>query len=187
MSLFVAIRPDENASADLEDAVGRVRRLPSTQALRWQPSSQWHVTVSFLGDVDDDEIVDDVAERLGALAARAPIRELRLVGAGCFGRQILWVGLAGDQALAALTAMSAAIPSLVRGSGVRPDRRPWRPHLTIGRARHGDAGPAAAALAGYAGPPWDATSLLLIRSTGGPHPTHRVAHEITLTGPGGPA
>jgi 2'-5' RNA ligase len=178
MSLFVAVRPDEDASADLQGAVERVRRLRSAQALRWQPPAHWHVTVAFLGDVADDAVIDDVADRLDALADRDPVPGLRLAGAGCFGRQVLWVGLGG--AIDDLASISEQIPSLVRGSGVRPDRRPWRPHLTLARARHGDARALADALGGYRGPTWSAASLLLIRSTGGPHPEHRVVHEIIL-------
>jgi 2'-5' RNA ligase len=185
MSLFVAVRPDEDASADLQGAVERVRRLRSAQALRWQPPEHWHVTVAFLGDVEDHAVIDDVAERLDTLTGRGPVPGLRLAGAGCFGRQILWVGLGGS--VDDLAGISDRIPSLVRGSGVRPDRRPWRPHLTLARARHGDARAIAGALADYDGPTWSPPGLLLIRSTGGPHPTHQVVHEITLSGSSGTA
>jgi RNA 2',3'-cyclic 3'-phosphodiesterase len=181
MSLFVAIRPDDRATEDLQHAVDRVRRQPSAEGLRWQPPSQWHVTLAFLGD-PADEVVDAVAERLDLMRGRPVVEGLHLAGAGCFGRQILWIGLGGDDAIASLTELAAAIPPLVRGTGAHPDRRPWRPHLTVARARHGDARPVADALTTYAGPSWTATGVLLVRSTGGPRPAHAVVHAVSLEG-----
>ena len=181
MSLFVAIRPDEAAVEDLRDALEPVRRLPLAQSLRWRPAKQWHVTVAFLGDADEG-VTDEVTERITDLSLPA-VPGLRLRGAGCFGRQILWIGVGNDDALVRLTRAAGAIPPRLRGLGLDVDRRPWRGHLTVARARTGDARAAAVALAGYAGPTWGADELLVIRSTGGPRPSHHVVRAIPLTDP----
>lgn len=181
MSLFVAIRPDERALEDLSDALEPVRRLPAAGALRWQPPWQWHITLAFLGDPGED-VTDEVAERITAIGLQA-IPGIRLAGADCFGRQILWIGIGGDEERRRLATSAAAIPARLRGLGLDVDRRPWRGHLTVARARNGDARTAAMALASYSGPPWTAQELLVIRSTGGPHPTHHVVHTIALGDP----
>ena len=181
MSLFIAVRPDERASEDLQDALGRVRRLPPAQDLRWQPEWQWHVTVAFLGDPPDD-VDDEVVDRLDPVIRRAPVRDVRMAGAGCFGRQIVWIGIESGDARDQLSALASGIPPLLRGTGVQVDRRPWRPHVTVARARRGDAARAADLLADYAGPPWTVDELLVIRSTGGPRPEHRVIHRLGLRG-----
>lgn len=180
MSLFVAVRPGDDAIDDLQHSLERVRRMPVASELRWQPPTQWHVTLAFLGE-DDAHVADDVAERLGALEERAAISGIRVSGAGCFGRQILWMGLADADAVTTLGGIAAAIPPLLRGSGVSLDRRPWSPHLTVARARHGDARPLVDILAGYDGPTWSVDELLLIRSMGGPHPAHHVVATIPLS------
>lgn len=182
MSLFVAIRPDEAAVDDLSDALEPVRRLPLAQSLRWQPPSQWHVTLAFLGDADED-VTDEVAERITDLALEA-ITGVALRGAGCFGRQILWIGIGDDDARQRMASAAGAIPPRLRGLGLDIDRRPWRGHLTVARARTGDARAVADALAGYRGPAWDAGELLVIRSTGGPRPAHHVVRAIPLAGQG---
>lgn len=176
MSLFVAVRPDAAAVEDLEDAVARIRREPAAQVLHWLAPSRWHVTVAFLGDGDADA-ADAVAQRL-AHPAPPLVRGLRLAGSGCFGRQVLWVGLAGGPPRAALATLAAGIPGRLRGVGLTVDRRPWQGHLTVARSRGGDARPAARLLAGYAGPPWDVTELLVVESSGGPNPAHRVLHSV---------
>lgn len=181
MSLFVAIQPDDRAVEDLSDALQPVRRMPAAAALRWQPESQWHITLAFLGDADED-VTDEVADRVTALGLPA-IPGIRLAGADCFGRQILWIGIGGDEERARLAISAAAIPPRLRGLGLDVDRRPWRGHLTVARARNGDARTAAMALASYSGPPWTAHELLVIRSTGGPRPAHHVVHAIALADP----
>ena len=181
MSLFVAVRPDAGAVEDLQHALEPMRRMPVADVLRWQPPSQWHVTLAFLGDPDDD-VAEAVAERLADLEAWTPVTGLSLAGAGCFGRQVLWLGMADDDALDGLRALQAALPPRLRGTGATVDRRPWRPHLTIARARHGDARAAAAVLSGYRGPRWDVDEVLLVRSSGGPHPDHRVTASVRLGG-----
>lgn len=181
MSLFVAVRPDAEAVEDLQHALDRVRRLPLAEPLRWQPPAQWHVTMAFLG-ADDPAIADEVGERLTTLSSHAPVDRLVIAGAGCFGRQILWMDLADAEAVAALAGLAAAIPPLLRGSGATVDRRPWRPHLTVARARHGDARGLVPALDAYRGTMWTVSELLLIRSTGGPHPDHHVMRRIALDG-----
>lgn len=184
MSLFVAVRPDDEAVEDLQHRLESVRRLPAAEALRWQPPGQWHVTLAFLG-TDDVAVADEVAERLLALRAQPPIDSVQLVGAGAFGPPILWMGLGDAKAVVRMSAIAERIPSLLRGSGADVDRRPWRPHLTIARARHGDVRPIIGALDSYRGPTWRIDEVLLVRSTGGPHPAHDVVASIALTG--GPA
>lgn len=181
MSLFVAVRPSDAAVEDLQDALEAVRRLPVARDLRWQPPGQWHITLAFLGE-DSPDLEADVCDRLAALEQRAPVHGLRISGAGCFGRQVLWMDVREDDAVTALAGVCTAIPPLLRGSGAQLDRRPWRPHLTVARARHTDARPVVPLLSAYLGPPWDADEVLVVRSTGGPHPDHHVAKRIPLAG-----
>ncbi len=181
MSLFVAVRPDESAIEDLDDLLSRVRRDPAARDLRWQPPGHWHVTLAFLGD-PDDLVADEIAERLRPLSAVPAVRDLRLQGAGQFGGQVIWMGLAPGPGLDALGILANRIPPLMRGSGAIADWRPWRAHLTVARARRGTAGRVVDTLAGYSGPPWDAAEVLLIRSSGGPHPAHQVLMHVPLDG-----
>jgi 2'-5' RNA ligase len=177
MSLFVAIHPDERAVEDLQDAVHVARRL--VPGVSWQPPGLWHLTLAFLGD-PDEEVADVVADRLDELGDQHVIDNVRLSGSGCFGGQIVWIGLAPGPALDRLAALAHDIPRLLRGSGAQTDWRQWKPHLTVGRARRGGGQAAAGALSGYSGPAWSTASLSLVRSTGGPQPTHRVVHAVAL-------
>ena len=178
MSLFVAVRPEAGAIEDLQEAVQSLRRLPSAADVRWTSPDLWHITLGFLGD-PDDAVDEEVAERLRDWSDHAPIHGVRIASSGAFGRQILWAGVEEGASRDRLAAFARALPSLVRGSGAVPDRRTWRPHLTIGRMRRGSPVPFVDALRGYRGPEWPVTEVELIRSTGGPRPHHEILARIS--------
>lgn len=159
MRLFAAVRPPPAALAHAAAAVEAVRaREPGP---RWVPPQRWHLTLAFYGEVPEDR-VGPLQARLDHALAGAAAPTLALRGAGAFRRQVLWLGVTGD--VAALRGLAA---------GLDPDARPYRPHLTVARLR-GDPDPtsALAALSAYAGPPWVAAQLHLVRSHLGPEPRY---------------
>jgi len=146
---------------------------------------QWHVTLVFLGEVEDgrrDDVIDAVDRAAEGLTGRP---QLCLAGGGTFGRgrfTVLWAGLGGD--VPALRAASAAVSAALRKARLPFDRKPFRPHLTI--ARPGDRLPREAiradveALRGYEGPTWTLGEIALVRSHLGPHPTYDILHTAPL-------
>ncbi len=55
MRMFVALRPPDAALAELAAVAAPVRRS-APKALRWTNPDQWHVTLTFLGDVPEDAV-----------------------------------------------------------------------------------------------------------------------------------
>lgn len=171
MRLFVAVTPPAAELQRLDQAVGAVRRQDGGP--RWTPMERWHITLAFLGEVDE-AAPDALTDQLAAITA-APMT-LRLVGAGTFPRsgppQVLWVGLDGD--LDALGTLAKNVSRAAKSARIRLDRKAFRPHLTIGRWRRGDPADraTAAALASYQGNSFDVTEMALIRSHLGPKPRY---------------
>lgn len=159
MRLFVAVVPPPEVRAHLAAAVAPVRTAHPD--LQWVPSERWHLTLAFYGEVADDDL-PRVSRRVArAVRGVAPIG-LSFAGAGRFGDRVLWVGVTGERERLRAVAEAAAT-----------DGRRYRPHLTVARVRRG--GPprdAAEALATYAGPPWTADEVRLVRSHLGPQPRH---------------
>lgn len=184
MSLFVAIHPSEAAACHLQSAIGRVRGDPQSPALQWIPSARWHVTLAFLGEVDEDRTTAACIRLDGVGRVVAPIEELHLAGSGTFGRRVLWIAVraANGNQSPRLSALARLVAAAMRRERIAVERTTWQPHLTVARARQGDPSMAAASLADYEGPAWPVDRLDLIRSTGGPNPTHDVLHSTALTG-----
>lgn len=129
---FVAVE----LSDDMLDAVAaRIERCPTPEAgLRWTGRAQWHVTVQFLGAVDDLGALE------GALreATRAvPPPTVRLGGGGAFPKRrrgnVLWLGVM--EGGAELDGLAAAVTSATARVGFERERRPFRPHVTLARSR----------------------------------------------------
>ena len=164
MRTFVAVRPPP-AAVDHLRAV-----LPS-----WPSAPErWHVTLAFLGELEDPL---RLVPGLSALCARRPPLELRLAGSGAFGRGgPVWVGVEGDRA--GLTALAGAVAAACRDAGADVERRPYRPHVTVGRRGRPDP----ARLAAYAGPSWTASEVELVESRLGRPVEHRVLERFPLLG-----
>ncbi len=130
--LFAAIELPAEVRTAIEVATAPLRT--SIAGFRWVPHENLHLTLVFIGWViagDLDPIVGTLDE---AVRPAAPFTA-RLGGAGRFpdrGRaRVLWVGFEdGADALAALAERARA------GVADRvTDARPFRPHVTVARAR----------------------------------------------------
>jgi 2'-5' RNA ligase len=192
--LFVAVYPPEPALDHLAEAIARLRLGAADAAgtnVRLAARPLWHVTLAFLGEVDDSRVAGAApaleAGVSGWLAAGTTAPALRLTGGGRFGRRrftVLWTGLAGD--VEGLRELSHEVRRALRRARLAPDRKPFRPHLTF--ARPGDRLPAEdlaadlAALAGYEGPPWRLDAVHLVASTLGAKPVHERIATVGLAG-----
>ncbi|HUF29345.1 MAG TPA: RNA 2',3'-cyclic phosphodiesterase [Gemmatimonadaceae bacterium] len=101
----------------------------------WVAHDNLHLTLQFLGDVDDERLAA-VAARLLEIAATHRRLLLDIGGAGAFpnlGRpRIVWMGVAPDPRLELLQ------HDLERGCeslGFPVEGRAFRPHITLGRIR----------------------------------------------------
>ena len=129
----------------------------------WRPArrEQWHVTLDFLGRVDNEVRVIDALTTVGRETAPFSIR---LGGSGSFPQggkgKVVWLGVVdGERELHGLaTAVRTALGSF--------DAQLFHPHLTVARSdRPRGARAIVAALdASPVGPSWDVDALELVSS-----------------------
>jgi len=175
--LFVALDVPLVAIDHLEAAVAAVQG--EQPDLRWVPAHRRHLTLAFLGEVEE-RVLPELTARLDRVARRHPALELRFAGAGRFGSKVLWVGVQGQRE--PLAGLAQSISAAARRAGVPIEERAHRPHVTLARSRTTslDLRPVVAALAGYAGPSWRARSFSLVRSRLGPQPEYEVLASYRL-------
>ncbi len=145
--LFLAVNPSEACHARIAEAVSRTCAL--APRARWVRMDGAHVTLVFLGAVDEARVPDVVEKVQGVVVRHAPLT-LRFEGAGCFGGRrprVLWVGVAGD--VPALGLVQKELTEALAELGHVPDERVFSPHLTLARAgwAGGDVGLLSAARA----------------------------------------
>lgn len=115
------------------------RRIASictgSDTARWVPEENLHVTLRFVGDVPED-IGEDVAR--GLERVRSQPFELNIAGAGHFGTdsqvRALWLGV---EPAPELLLLRDRIESAVVREGLAPERRKFKPHITVAYFRSG--------------------------------------------------
>jgi RNA 2',3'-cyclic 3'-phosphodiesterase len=122
--LFVAIRPPEPIRDLLIDV------MDDGADFRWQSDEQLHLTLRFIGEVERP-LANDLAHALGALSA--PTFELRLSGLGTFDHRSGGAIWAGVQPVEPVKDLAAKIERICQSIGLAPERRAFRPHITLAR------------------------------------------------------
>ncbi len=181
MRLFVALIPPPAAVEDL-DAFLEVRR--SAAPFRWALPEQLHLTLAFLGDVQEWRL-DELLERLARAAARRAAFELAIAGGGAFpnvGRaKVIWAGLdcATGEGAVELGRLATGARAAAAKSGIEVGGARFRPHVTV--ARLGVPAEVSAwvrLLDTYRGPSWTAGSIALVESHLGEGPRGRPRYDV---------
>lgn len=122
---FLALWPD----AQTRDALVRQSAGALPEAARPTHPADLHLTLVFLGELDAARVacVERVA---GALCA--PAFDLEIDRVGHFARsRVLWCGPSRTPQV--LQTLVGSLQSGLEGCGIAPERRPFRPHLTLAR------------------------------------------------------
>ncbi len=138
MRLFVAVELDD-AGRDLLDAYQR--RLASIdRAVKWVSPEQVHLTLKFLGEVEDQR-VPEVTQALDVLSDQAAF-DFEIGGVGTFGSprspRIVWAGVHVPNE--PLERLQKECEQWMADIGFAPEGRVFRPHLTLGRVKDFRAG-----------------------------------------------
>lgn len=81
MRLFVAVLPPSEVLAELDAVVAPLRDLPGAERLRWTAPQGRHLTLAFLGAVDEERL-PALEDGLAQAVLGHPVHRLRLAGAG---------------------------------------------------------------------------------------------------------
>jgi 2'-5' RNA ligase len=114
---------------------------------RWSPPENLHLTLRFIGEVDE-VVANDIDDMLTGLRA-APF-DLALMGCGSFGSKdphSLWIGVGPSPPLLHLV---ARIDSLLQRMGLAAETRKYTPHVTLARLKDAPAPRVQAFLADHA-------------------------------------
>ncbi|MFH1502941.1 MAG: RNA 2',3'-cyclic phosphodiesterase [Candidatus Eisenbacteria bacterium] len=180
---FVALELSEPAKAGILCVIDELRGRGVRAS--WSRVSTIHLTLRFLGDVEESEL-PDVVDAVRAAARTVPPFTMRTKGLGAFPSprrpRVFWAGIEGPDELYGLR---DAIEDGVVQLGFERERRRFHPHVTLGRLR--DSTPdAGELLTGLSVPveATDVTAVRVMRSTLAPSGArHDVVEELPLGGP----
>jgi 2'-5' RNA ligase len=120
---------------DVSGLKGAMDELSSVRNVRASPANQIHITLRFIGDIDERRIPDVVSAVEAACSGTKPF-EVSLKGAGCFPDarrpSVVWVGAEPSETLSGI---AGRLSKELDSRGIDYDRKPFKSHVTIGRCR----------------------------------------------------
>ena len=134
--LFIAINFDNPTLQALGEFQEKLINLNQGQPVRWVKPSIFHLTLHFL-PCKNQEQVEAVKNILARLAPQTRVFELAIGELGAFPNdsdpRVIKIDMkTKDQELANL---QASLGKELEKLGFEIDRRPWQPHLTLGRIK----------------------------------------------------
>jgi len=124
--LFTALEIPRNAAMSLSLLRGG---LPGA---RWIDVENYHITLRFIGDVDN-RTADEIVDRLDRI--ERPEFKIALSGTGSFGSKkphSVWAGVTPNPEM---TALQADMERICQRVGLPPEPRKFMPHVTLARLR----------------------------------------------------
>ena len=165
---FLAVPADPGWVQSARELVGRLES--SLPRAAWTRPQAWHLTLKFLGEIDEAS-ASRFADAIGGAVGGA---EIELDTRGAIGLpsgsrpRVLGVGFAPGPGIEALGALAAKAEAAAVRIGVVPDARPFRPHVTFARVRNPWPAAATASFRSevdrWSFPVWHVRSCVLYRS-----------------------
>jgi RNA 2',3'-cyclic 3'-phosphodiesterase len=153
LRLFVGVELDDPlraaSAAAAHDLERRLRSARSRLVVRWTPAQNLHITLWFVGHVQDDRAAV-IASSLQAPWS-VPAFPFTISGAGIFPAsgppRILWLGVASgaDRFADLYEDLARRFAPL----GYDRESRPYHPHITVGRVREADGAASRTARAAF--------------------------------------
>jgi 2'-5' RNA ligase len=142
---FLAVALSDEAREALRREISSLASaLPS---VRWVNVASLHLTLAFLGDLDDERLTAAHEATQAAASQGAPFA-LTLDRLGTFGAphapRVIWAGVSGE--VAALRRVQTTLAHELDQRGFPPQRQSFTPHLTLARIRERLSAPELTAL-----------------------------------------
>ena len=131
---FIAIDFPEETRKALEDIQKELKQCGS--GVRWVRPSSIHLTLKFLSNIHPTQ-VEDIALAVAQEVRDEPPITLGAAGLGAFPSRkkprVIWIGMEGE--VQRLSRIQARVENALEPLGFVREKRPFQPHLTIGRVK----------------------------------------------------
>lgn len=135
MRCFISVHLSDEIRSSIQKVIDDLR--PQSRAVRWVPAENLHLTLKFLGEVEEG-MVDEIRRLLAAVCGKYGSFGITFRGTGVFpnpGRpRVIWIGMDKDGSLGDL---AREVDEAMAALGFERERRAFTPHLTIGRVKDG--------------------------------------------------
>jgi 2'-5' RNA ligase len=132
---FVALTLDGSLHGPIQNLIEKL--ASSGAVVKWVVPHNIHVTLKFLGNVEESRLPDVYAACERAAAGSEPI-DLEVKTLGCFPNpnrpRVVWVGI--EQGSEAVGQLQKKVDRELERVGVPREKKKFKAHLTIGRVKN---------------------------------------------------
>ncbi len=132
---FIALELPQNVLSFLESLQSKLKR--DGVDIRWVQPQNIHLTLKFLGDIPFQKC-SEIEMALEEAGQRSAPMALCVKGLGVFpgikNPRVIWAGLGGETM--ALIDLQKRLESYLANLGIKKEKRSFKAHLTLGRAKH---------------------------------------------------
>lgn len=119
----------------LKETHTKLRNELKNEKIKWVERDHFHVTIFFLGDTREEQI-EQVDQMLASLVCEHAAFTIRLKGLGVFKNinkpRVLWAGIKDYEPIQEI---KQAVDRKMQAIGFNPDKREFKPHLTLARIK----------------------------------------------------
>ncbi len=134
MRLFIAIDLEPAIKSEIGSFIRQLKPLGGN--IRWVKTEGMHITLKFLGEVDESR-VESIKRAMDRTVAGFRRFRIELKGTGRFPERserprVLWIGVEGGQEISRL---QQVLEDELLKEGFQKETRAFIPHLTLGRVK----------------------------------------------------
>lgn len=131
---FVAVLIDEDLRKKISEVQEAVKKLAPD--VKWVSPENFHVTLKFLGNIDED-VVPKVSAAVDDAVRSHPPFDLTISGLGAFPSparaRVIWVGI--EDGREQLVHLASVVEKSLRKLGFQREEKSFKAHITIGRVK----------------------------------------------------
>ncbi|MFH1854724.1 MAG: RNA 2',3'-cyclic phosphodiesterase [Candidatus Omnitrophota bacterium] len=131
---FIGVNIGIPAKQQILELINHLKK--SNSDVKWVGEPQMHLTLKFLGDIEQDKI-PEISNTLKSIALKSSVFEISFSGIGAFPTinrpRIIWLGIGNGSDN--LRTLAALVEKEMENMGFTKEERDYKAHLTLGRVR----------------------------------------------------
>jgi 2'-5' RNA ligase len=134
--VFIAINLPQEIKDELGREIIKLKKENSRAHIKWVEPENLHLTLHFLGSLDDEKI-KQVIEEAQKIVSKYSAFEMSLGIIGCFPdpKRPRVIFVEAIESRGVVRQIHAELKSMLQKLGIETDTRPWQSHITLGRVK----------------------------------------------------
>ena len=132
---FIAVDFPIEIKAKIEEITTYFKTQLPSKVIKWVDANNMHLTLKFMGETPANQL-EPIKRAMQQVVNTFPIFEIAIENLGMYPNakkpRVVWLGISGEKNLISL---HKQIDQALKEIGIQPERRPFSPHLTVGRVR----------------------------------------------------